>query len=323
MSSKSPVRSCEDVDETALSYAEIKALCAGNPLIAEKMNLDVEVAKLRMLKAEHQSQRFRLEDDLLKRYPEQITTQTAIIAGIEADTAAYAAEKEKTVEIRQSLTGGAASVEGKFPGMTIGGVEYTEKEPAAKALLESCKTVTDKNEVPVGAYMGFKLNIKLNSLTGDSTSYKLLLRGNLTYQIDLGSDAFGNITRINNALADLPKRLETAKSQLENLFEQQDAAKQELEKPFALADKLAEMETRLALLNAELNIEGNGGMDVVNDEDRREEPGEAVINLSRVPASVPAKSARPSIFDSIREFEAVRPNAVPGNPARKSNAIDL
>ena len=145
MSSKSPVRSCEDVDETALSYAEIKALCAGNPLIAEKMNLDNEVAKLRMLKAEHKSQHYRLEDDLLKRFPEQIKSVTERIDGIEKDIAMYAAEKEKCVEIQTGL-GGNASASSKFPGMVINGVAHAEKEPASKALLvAACKEVKGRN----------------------------------------------------------------------------------------------------------------------------------------------------------------------------------
>ena len=155
MPSKSPVRSCEDVDETALSYAEIKALCAGNPLIAEKMNLDVEVAKLRMLKADHQSQHCRLEDDLMKRYPEQIASVTERIAGIEKDIAMYAAISEKSMVIQTGM-GGAATATAKFAGMTVNGVEYAEKEPAAKALLEACKGVTDRMDKPVGEYMGSK-----------------------------------------------------------------------------------------------------------------------------------------------------------------------
>jgi len=213
MSSKSPVRSCEDVDETALSYAEIKALCAGNPLIAENMNLDNEVAKLRMLKAEHKSQHYRLEDDLMKRFPEQITSVTERISGIEKDIAMYAAEKEKSVEIQSGL-GGVVSASSKFPGMTVNGVAYTEKEPAAKALLESCKGVKGRlTDVPVGEYMGFKMSLRYESF---GQQINLLLRGAMTYQIELGTDALGNITRLNNALDKLPERLDGAKSQFEN-----------------------------------------------------------------------------------------------------------
>jgi hypothetical protein len=186
MSSKSPVRSCEDVDETALSYAEIKALCAGNPLIAEKMELDIEVAKLRMLKADHQSQHYRLEDSLLKTFPQQITSIKERISGIETDIAAYAVEKEKCTEV--TMTGGAASVSSKFAGMTINGKHYTEKEPAAKALLESCKGVTDKADKPIGDYMGFKMSVRFDSF---SQQFSVLLRGQMTYAVDLGTDAGG------------------------------------------------------------------------------------------------------------------------------------
>ena len=308
MSSKSPVRSCEDVDETALSYAEIKALCAGNPLIAEKMNLDIEVAKLRMLKAEHQSQHYRLEDELLRRYPEQITSFTARIAGIEKDIVMYAEQNEKTAEIQTSLTGGAATVTAKFSGMIVNGVEYKEKEPAAKALLEACKGVKDKKEVDVGEYMGFNMSVQFESM---NNLLKLSLRGNMTYQVDLGPDTFGNITRINNVLNELPKRLEGAKSQLENIYSQQEAAKRELEKPFTLTDELAEKEARLALLNADLNIDGNGGFDVMNDtENRSENDGEiepesddGYENDCEIRA-VSAKSVKPSFLDELRSFNA-------------------
>jgi hypothetical protein len=215
MSSKSPVRSCEDVDETALSYAEIKALCAGNPLIAEKMNLDNEVSRMRLLRSEYRSQHYRLEDSLLKHFPQQIASVTERIAGIEKDIAHYTAEKEKCFEV--VTVNGSTSASQKFPGMTTNGVTHAEKEPAGKALLECCKGVTDKSDKFVGEYMGFKMSVAFDSF---SKQFKLLLRGNLTYQLDLGTDAFGNITRINNALDDLPKRLEGQRSQLDNLHKQ-------------------------------------------------------------------------------------------------------
>jgi chromosome segregation ATPase len=269
MSSKSPVRSCDDVDETALSYAEIKALCAGNPLIAEKMALDNEVAKLRMLRSEHRSQQYRLEDSLLKTFPQQIKSVTERIEGVEKDIAAYTALKEKCVEV--VTTNGAASATVKFPGMTINGVTHTEKESAGKALLEAFKGVTDKSDKPIGEYMGFKMSLSFDSF---SKQFKLMLRGSLTYSVDLGNDAFGNITRINNALDDLPKRLEGMKAQLENYNKQVEAAKEELAKPFPQEAELAEKEARLALLNADLNIDGNGDMDVLNDAESREESDE-------------------------------------------------
>jgi hypothetical protein len=344
MSSKFPVRSCEDVDETALSYAEIKALCAGNPLIAEKMNLDIEVAKLRMLKADHQSQHYRLEDDLLKRYPEQIASVTAQIAGMKKDIAVYAAESRKTLDVQTGLNG-AASVSTKFPGMVINGVSYDEKEPAAKALLESCKTVTNKLEKPIGEYMGFKMSLRLEGMTTDK-KFHLLLRGSMTYQIELGADSFGNITRINNALTDLPKKLEGAQSRLETLLSQQEAAKQELEKPFPSIAELQEKETRLALLNAELNIEGSGGLDVMNDpvthdeytdepdgdadyggEDEPEEidgdddgklrfnPANSGMTFNYLPEQerkVAYAKARPPMLDTLRSYSAEKKPPIPG-----------
>ncbi|GHV15309.1 hypothetical protein FACS1894219_12150 [Clostridia bacterium] len=267
MSSKSPVRSCDDVDETALSYAEIKALCAGNPLIAEKMSLDNDVAKLRMLKSEHNSQHYRLEDDILKTYPQQIVGATARIAGIEQDLAAYAVEKDKCSEV--VMVNGAASASQKFPGMLINGVTHVEKEPAAKALLEACKGVKGRNiDTPIGEYMGFKLSLQYESF---GQNINLLMRGAMTYKTELGTDALGNITRINNALAELPKRLEGAKESLANAEKQLAAAKEELAKPFSLEAELSEKSQRLAELNSELNIDGDGDFDVINDTESRAE----------------------------------------------------
>ena len=359
MSSKSPVRSCEDVDETALSYAEIKALCAGNPLIAEKMNLDNEVAKLRMLKAEHKSQHYRLEDDLLKRFPEQIKSVTERIAGIEKDITMYAAEKEKCVELQTGL-GGAVSASTKFPGMVINGVAHAEKEPASKALLEACKEVKGRNtEYPVGEYMGFKMSLQYESF---GQQINLLMRGAMTYKIELGTDALGNITRINNALDKLPERLDGAKSTLENLNKQSEAAKVELSKPFEQEAELAEKEARLALLNADLNIDGDGGMEILNDAESRdsddfvEQVGQALDeagvkytrgydpdsdaddndddfddvsdevrpqyggSFERVPQAVASKS-KPSILDGIRTFDSTKHNGVQGKDKPPEHAI--
>jgi N12 class adenine-specific DNA methylase len=274
MSSKSPVRSCEDVDETALSYAEIKALCAGNPLIAEKMALDNEVAKLRMLRSEHRSQHYRLEDSLLKTFPQQIKSVTERIDGIEKDIAKYVVEKAKTGEV--TLLDGAATASAKFPGMTVKDVTYSEKEPAAKALLEACKDLKGRlTEIPAGDYMGFNMSLRYESF---GQQINLLLRGAMTYQIDLGTDALGNITRVNNALESLPKKLEGANENLANIQKQIEAAKLELEKPFMQETELAEKEARLALLNADLNIDGDGGFDVINDADTRVEETEQADN---------------------------------------------
>jgi hypothetical protein len=321
MTSKSPARSCEDVDETALSYAEIKALCAGNPLIAEKMNLDVEVAKLRMLKSDYKSQHYRLEDSLLKQYPQQITAARERIAGIEKDIVTYSAQSENLIETQTMLTG-ESSTTARFAGMTISGVEHKEKEPAAKALLEAFNSVKGLNDTVIGSYMGFDMSLRFESL---SKTFQALLRGSMTYQVELGSDAFGNITRINNALADLPKKLSGAKSQLETLYQQQDAAKQELEKPFALAAELAEKEARLALLNADLNIDGEGGFDVLNDSDSRDDyEGEFEPPDDEEPEELyehraaSAKSARPSLLEGLHSFSSDKRQDAPGRkPAER------
>jgi len=250
MTSKSPVRSCEDVDETALSYAEIKALCAGNPLIAEKMNLDVEVTKLRMIKSDFQSQKHRLEDDLIQRFPRQITALNERIEGVKKDISHYNEQNAKSTNIQEGM-GGSVSTTAVFHGMEIKGISYSEKEPAGKALLEACKTITAGEEMKIGNYMGFDMALRIENF---GRSFVLSLRGNMTYNIELGTDAFGNITRINNSLNDLPKRLEESKLRLESIIEQQEAAKVELAKPFALADELTEKEARLAKINSELNI---------------------------------------------------------------------
>jgi hypothetical protein len=347
MSSKSPVRSCEDVDETALSYAEIKALCAGNPLIAEKMGLDNVVSKLRMLKSEHKSQHYRLEDSLLKTFPQQIQSVTERIEGITQDIAKYTAERGKCVEIK--TTNGAVSAASKFPGMTIKNVAYTEKEPAAKALLEACKDIRGKNtDLSIGEYMGFKLSLQYESY---GQQINLLLRGAMTYKVDLGTDAFGNITKINNALEKLSERLEGAKETLANTEKQVEAAKAELAKPFADEDLLTQKEARLAELNANLNIDGDGGMEVMNDtenrdenepeqseqdeyfDDEQDEPDEpkrsqAYDNVGTPPTFTYGEprtgtygKTRPNFLENIRKLDSNKNNSVPSKPQEQRGSV--
>jgi hypothetical protein len=268
------MRSCDDVDETALSYAEIKALCAGNPLIKEKMELDNDIAKLRMLKSEHRNQHYRLEDSLSVFYPQQIANVKERIAGIEQDIAMYTAEAEKCTDI-QTTASGSASVTTRFAGMTIDGVTHTEKEPAAKALLDACKGLTSKADKPIGEYMGFKLTLQLEDF---GKTINLLMRGTMTYKIDLGTDALGNITRINHALSELPKRLEGAKSQFDNYLSQQAAAELELEKPFLQEAELAEKEARLTRLNNELHINDGADAEIISDMDSRDESADEPDN---------------------------------------------
>jgi hypothetical protein len=326
MSSKSPVRSCEDVDATALSYAEIKALCAGNPLIAEKMNLDIDVAKLRLLKSEHTSQRYRIEDELHTHFPKQIAELTERIFGIEQDMALYSEQRSKLANTQTHIAGGTTT-SATFPGMTINGIVYTEKEPAAKALLEACKGVSElKSDLSIGEYMGFQLSLHWSSFTQQFSAH---LHGQMTYSIELGTDAFGNITRLNNALADLPKRLDGVKTQLDNIHKQAEAAKTELQRPFPQEDELRDKEVRLALLNTELNIDRNGGSNEMIDDDSREGTNEDdtmydgdhdygneyddendEYESAEVPQTVSAKG-KPSIIDGLYSYSVGR-HAVSG-----------
>lgn len=238
---------------------------------------------------------------------------------------------------------GGASVSSKFPGMKINGVEYQEIEPAAKALLDACKSVKGRNtDVSVGEYMGFKLSMRYESF---GQQINLLMRGAMTYQIELGTDALGNISRINYALDKLPERLEGAQSQLENFHKQVEAAKLEIAKPFEQETELEEKEARLALLNADLNIDGNGesDFDIINDTENRDtadeysddelddnydedEPDDEEYSGNyryageRTAQAVTAK-AKPSILDGIRNFDSSKRSGVPGST--KSTERDI
>jgi len=241
MTSKSPVRSCEDIDETALSYAEIKALCAGNPQIKEKMDLDVEVSKLRLLKASHQAEQYRMEDSLRKYFPEQIMFTKGSIAGLEADMATVKAN---------------TSAQGEFYGMEVLGKHYMEKEAAGNALLDACKAFHGDalNPVTIGNYRGFTMSLSIENLGRD---FVLTLKGQMTHKATLGADARGNVTRIDNKLADIPGRIRTGREQLDNLLQQMESAKQEVGKPFPQEAALAEKSARLAALDALLNMDAN------------------------------------------------------------------
>ena len=236
MTSKSPVRSCEDVDETTLSFAEIKALCAGDPRIKERMDLDVEVSRLKIMKADHQSKQYRLEDNVLKHFPEQIQQAQGFISGLTDDI--------------QTLSQHPRPEEG-FAGMEIQGMTYTEKAEAATALLDAVQDVTDTEPVIIGSYRGFILSIRSTGFT-----HRLSLKGAVAYQVELGTDARGNLIRLDNALDKLPERLEDHKTTLDNLLQQQEAAKAEIGKPFQYEGELRVKSARLAELDAELNIGG-------------------------------------------------------------------
>ena len=261
MTSKSPVRSCDDVDETALSFAEIKALCAGDPRIKERMDLDVEVSKLKLMKADHQSKQYRLEDQLLKYFPEEIEKHKGFIHGFEADLETLAAYPHP---------------EDGFAGMEIRGDTLTDKENAGAALLDACKEVKGSEPVQIGSYRGFTMSVEFSAWKQE---YTLLLKGQMTHRASLGTDPRGNLTRIDNALSQMLQRLDAAKAQLDNLYQQQAAAKEEVGKPFPYEDDLRVKSARLVELDTLLNLDGGGRSQ---------------------PESVIAKSARPSVLDSLK-----------------------
>ena len=235
MSSKSPVRACDDVDETALSYAEIKALCAGDPRIKEKMDLDIEVAKLRLMKADYQSNQFKLEDQILKQYPEEIRQAQERAKGYRADMA--------LLEAHPLPKDG-------FVGMAIKGKRIADKEAAGKMLLEACRL--SPHDMELGEYRGMKMTVDYDSYRQE---VKLVLRGEMSHTVTMGTDVYGNLTRIENALANMPQKLEKAEERIAELERQTEQAKAELGKPFAQEKALEAKAARLAELNAALNID--------------------------------------------------------------------
>ena len=237
MTSKSPVRSCEDIDEAALSYAEIKALCAGDERIREKMDLDVDVARLRLMKANHQSQQYRLEDNILRHFPAQIEENKGFLSGFEADM--------KTLEAHPHPKDG-------FAGMEVKGDFLTDKDNAGAAILEAFKDAKGLESVPIGTYRGFAMSLTVENFGKD---FILTLKGRMSHRVELGKDARGNLVRIDNALAQMPERYKTVQGRLENVQAQLATAKAELGKPFPQEAELKEKSARLAELNAELNID--------------------------------------------------------------------
>ena len=243
MTSKSPVRSCEDIDEAALSYAEIKALCAGDERIREKMDLDVDVARLRLMKANHQSQQYRLEDNILRHFPAQIEENKGFLSGFEADM--------KTLEQHPHPKDG-------FAGMEVKGDFLTDKDNAGAAILEAFKDAKGLEPVPIGSYRGFSMSLTVENFGKD---FILTLKGRMSHRVELGKDARGNLVRIDNALAQMPERYKTVQGRLENVQAQLATAKAELGKPFPQEAELKEKSARLAELNAELNIDDRTPME--------------------------------------------------------------
>ena len=268
MTSKSPMRSCDDIDEQALSYAEIKALCAGDPRIREKMDLDVQVAKLKVLRSDFQNQKYRLEDKLLKTFPEEIQKQKTRIAALQQDSqiaASHPQDKEN------------------FCGMTIKGMVFDDKKAAGERLLLARQEMPNADMMLLGTYRGFELNIRFDSFKNE---HQAVLRAELSYPVSLGDDARGNITRLDNAIDNFADRIADAENALQNLEQQKQAAEIEVAKPFVQEEELQEKSARLAELNALLNID----RDRSSSQDDPEETEEA---------ETPA--ARPSVLAALEE----------------------
>ena len=282
MTSKSPMRSCDDIDEQALSYAEIKALCAGDPRIREKMDLDVQVAKLKVLRGDFQNQKYRLEDKLLKTFPEEIQKQKTRIAALQQDSqiaAAHPQDKEN------------------FCGMTIKGMVYDDKKAAGERLLLARQEMPNADMMLLGTYRGFELNIRFDSFKNE---HQAVLRAELSYPVSLGDDARGNITRLDNAIDNFTDRIADAENALQNLEQQKQAAEVEVAKPFAQEEELAEKSARLAELNALLNID----RDRSSSQDAPEETEETETPATRpsVLAALGEKTNQPEPVKPFRSY---------------------
>ena len=282
MTSKSPMRSCDDIDEQALSYAEIKALCAGDPRIREKMDLDVQVAKLKVLRGDFQNQKYRLEDKLLKTFPEEIQKQKTRIAALQQDSqiaAAHPQDKEN------------------FCGMTIKGMVYDDKKAAGERLLLARQEMPNADMMLLGTYRGFELNIRFDSFKNE---HQAVLRAELSYPVSLGDDARGNITRLDNAIDNFAERIADAENALQNLEQQKQAAEVEVAKPFAQEEELAEKSARLAELNALLNIDRDRSSS--QDTPEESEETEAPATRPSVLAALVEKTNQPEPVKPFRSY---------------------
>lgn len=298
MTSKSPVRACEDVDDTALSYAEIKALATGNPYIKEKMDLDVQVSKLKLLKANHTSQIYRLESDIAKNYPVQISALKERIAGMQSDVSVV-----KNVDLQDNDS---------F-SMNIGNVAYTDKKEAGEAMIVACaglKAVTTGGKV--GEYHGFILSASYNLF---ANSFELTIKGKCSYKIEIGKDPLGNIQRIHNALSSIDKKLAESEQKLETVQQQLATAQEEVKKPFPKETELNEKMERLSELNALLNMDEKGNETILADED---------IGTEKIPdrnlQETADKVHKPSILERLKQEKArqLAPEQT-GTPKPKKN----
>ena len=238
MTSKSPVRSAEDIDETALSYAEIKALCTGNPYIKEKMDLDIDVQRLRLMKASHLSQRYALEDKIIKEFPQQIAAYEQLLKGLDAD---IAHAKEHT-----------HPNEDGFSPMVVEGICHSSKKAAGSAILEVCSNMTSPDPIPLGMYRGFSMKLHFDSMKRE---FIITLQGQLSYPVPLGTDLFGNIQRLDNVIESFPDRMNNCRTLLDNVYQQLEAAKVEVEAPFPREAELQTKSARLDELNILLNLD--------------------------------------------------------------------
>ena len=253
MTSKSPVRSCEDIDEAALSYAEVKALATGNPYIKEKMDLDIQVSKLKLLKANHTSQRYRLEDNIAQHYPKQIATMKERLAGYRADIQTY--EQNKPID-KDSFS------------IKIGNRVFTDKKEAGTVLIDMCRNAKQPNTaVAIGEFQGFKMSVTFDSF---SSKFTIALKGQLSHEVEIGADPLGNLQRLSNALDGMTGKMADVEQKLANVEHQLETAKVEVTKPFPQEAELSEKLERLAELNALLNMDEKGDSAMVMDDDEPE-----------------------------------------------------
>ena len=291
MTSKSPVRSCEDIDEASLSYAEVKALATGNPYIKEKMDLDIQVSKLKLLKANHTSQIYRLEDNIAKHYPQKISNVKERIAAYKIDIAHYKKVKPQDKETFS---------------MKIGDRTFADRKEAGATLIAFCKEVKQSNiAIPIGEYLGYKVSVSYESFFHKFT---LNLKGALTYEVELGADALGNLTRINNLLDSLEQKLAQAEEVLTNTENQLESAKIEVIKPFPQEKELADKIERLTELNALLNMDEKGSENVIDEVEGSEE-------------LVADKARKPSIMEKLEKFKEQKTDKSSETEKNKENCL--
>ena len=303
MTSKSPVRACEDVDDTALSYAEIKALATGNPYIKEKMDLDVQVSKLKLLKANHTSQIYRLESDIAKNFPVQISALKERIAGMQVDS-----QVVKSVDLQDNDT---------F-AMTVGNVLYEDKKEAGEALIAACaglKTVSTSGKV--GEYHGFTLSTSYNMF---SNAFELTIKGKCSYKLEIGKDPIGNMQRIHNTLSSIDRKLTESKQKLETVQQQLATAQEEVKKPFPKETELNEKMERLSELNALLNMDEKGNETIMADEDIGREGSSTDSRDAIEEKELPETADRihkPSILERLKQ-EKAQQNTAEQPPVQKA-----